>query len=181
MEQECSAGLSIAAFPCPPMPVRVLRGEQGEMVDDVSSSHDLIVAGMRLSRVKMGASPEDFQRRQMVLLKQYNSELDRLWVASGRKTPLEQVYEVMRAYTVATVALYSGHPEARTDLRFPPPEDAGEKIRAAAARHLSLFREVVGSDPVPLSECVNTAYGDIVRRFFVLYCRDGEREAGDSL
>lgn len=175
IDELCAQSLAVCAFPSPPLPQIVFRESAAER--DVVSSHDLVATGMRAAlAMKSDAERRAQVQAQLELLDGYNRELDALAAAraTGDGDVFPRVYAAMQRYTRDTIALYAGM--RGVDVVFAPADAAHEKLRAAAARHLVLYRQLAGVEELAPADVQHLRYEELLMRFFELYCEDGERE-----
>jgi hypothetical protein len=175
-ERGLQAALAQYAFPCPPLPVLVVREEAGAV--DAVSSHDLLQTAREAARGR-GAPPE----AHLANLARYGAELDGLFpeYPSGGPVPdglAERVYAAMQRYTRETLAAYMGRPADTVDARFAPLDAVrrGDAVHRRAAEHLCLHRRVAGDASLELPAVAGLAYPDLLLLFFARFCADGAAE-----
>jgi hypothetical protein len=172
LEQGLEQTLSLYAFPCPPLPVLVVREEAGAV--DAVSSHDLLQTARAAGRGRGGAPPE----AHMANLELYNKTLDALYPEvrrAGRGPSLARyVYVEMQRYTRASLALYMGRPVETVDARFAKLGSVrrGDVVHQRAAEHLCLHRRVAGDDSLELGDALALEYPDLLLEFFERHCAD---------
>lgn len=172
LEEYTARALALYAFPCPPLPLLVLRGAEG--ATELASSHDLLMTGLSVAQQRKSVAALERQRgRQEALLAWYNAELDARHAAGA---PLGELYEVLQRYTRETAALYLERRPEDVDARFAPLESVcrGDLVHQRAAEFLSLHGALAGGEAVPLGELLALPYGALLRRFVSRHC------AGDS-
>lgn len=169
LEEYTQQALAIYAFPCPPLPLLALRGEDGDT--DVVSSHDLLLTGMGFSRRKRREALEAQMQGQTALLAAYSAELDAIH-ASG--ADVESLYAALQSYTRRTVGLYLEKDPADVDARFAPLDcvSRGDLVHQRAAEHLSLHHSMCTGRELPLEGLLALSYPDLLRQFLRLHCAE---------
>ena len=171
------------AFPCPPLPVLVVREEAGAV--DAVSSHDLLQTAREVGRGH-GAPPE----AHLGNLTRYGATLDGLYPEYPSVTPdglvperpsedlAERVYAAMQRYTRETLAAYMGRSIDTVDARFAPLDSVrrGDVVHRRTAEHLCLHRRVAGDASLELPAVAGLAYPDLLLLFFARFCADGAAE-----
>jgi hypothetical protein len=156
------------AFPCPPLPVLVVREETGAV--EAVSSHDLLSTAREAARGR-GATPEE----HLANLERYGAALDALFLEYPRGDLLARVYDEMQRYTRESLAAYMGRPAAGVDARFASLDAVarGDAVHQRAAEHLCLHRQIAGDDSLELGYALAFEYADLLHTFFVRFCADG--------
>ena len=182
---ECTAqSMALYAFPCPPLPQFVLRGEDHEM--DTVSSHDLLMTGMNFAKRKSETALALQVESQHALQAAYNARLDALFAAYEKegKTAhiMLNVYNAFQQYTRASIAAYLGKSANDVDVRFAPLDSVprGGLLHQRAAEHLALHRALVGDESLQLRHCLAMDYEDLLCTFFRLYCLEAAPEPGGA-
>ncbi len=172
-EQGMRQALSLYAFPCPPLPVLVVREEAGAV--DAVSSHDLLQTAREAGRGRGAAAPAE----HMANLERYNTALDGLYNAAlletGRSPDLARsVYGEMQRYTRESIAAYMGRAPEAVDVRFAPLGSVrrGDVVHQRAAEHLCLHRRVAGDDSLELGDALALEYPELLLEFYERHCAD---------
>lgn len=186
-------------LPCPPLPMIVLRGSNGDEHESVVSSHDVIAVGMENLHARVRTDAEfafRYERNimaiQLALHYDFTCQMDDVFsvykhvdaAKQGRDADVVQaVYNVMKDYTRRKVAEYMPWITGKGDLpdvRFSADPDlavgVGDFIHKKTVEYICGNRLAAGSNIMDPESLHKMRYSELLVLHWQCYCMDGVLE-----
>lgn len=169
LQVESFVSIVLAQLPFPPMPFRVLKGE--DALDAYGSTHDLLAQALVSEQVQGRPAPENINEKKMQILKDLQKEIFGLWevrVCSDTSKTVEACYEAFARHFRNFMKLFPGS----ADIRIATMEDVDKKstvwnqayehMRARLSNTVPIGEEAV---VLPISLNKSSSYKQIVAAY----------------